>query len=126
MAYLLEGEPLSCAKSFNIISDGIAMGAVQVPGDGRPIVLMADRQPTGGYPKIATVIGADLGALAQLRPGAQFNFAAVSVPEAVEARRAQHEALRRPPVFRPVLRTDLPSEFLLSQNLIGGVADGGT
>jgi allophanate hydrolase subunit 2 len=98
------------------------MGAVQVPGDGRPIVLMADRQPTGGYPKIATVIGPDLGALAQMRPGARFRFAAVTIPHAIEARRAQHEALRRQFVFRPVIRTKFSSEFLLGQDLIGSVA----
>jgi len=125
MAYLLDGDPLAHEKSFNIVSDGIAMGAVQIPGDGRPIVLMADRQPTGGYPKIATVIGADLGALAQLRPGAQLHFAAVTLPEAIEARRVQQETLQRPLVSRPLLRTEFSSEFLLGQDLIGGVADEG-
>ena len=57
-------------NGLDIVSDGIVMGAIQVLGDGRPMVLMADRQVTGGYPKIATVIGPDLGRLAQLRPGA--------------------------------------------------------
>jgi len=76
MAYQLEGPRLKHTKGFNIVSDGIALGAIQVPGEGYPLVLMADRQPTGGYPKIATVIGADLGKLAQLRPGAQRRFQA--------------------------------------------------
>jgi allophanate hydrolase subunit 2 len=71
---------------------GIAMGAIQVPGDGRPIVLMADRQSTGGYPKIATVIGPDLGRLAQARPGTTFRFEAVSIEEAVAARRQEARA----------------------------------
>jgi biotin-dependent carboxylase-like uncharacterized protein len=119
MGYFLEGDPLGPSKSFNIVSDGIAMGAVQVPGDGRPIVLMADRQPTGGYPKIATVIGPDLGVLAQMRPGAKFRFAAVAIPDAIKARRAQNEALRRELVLRPVIRTEFSSEFLLGQDLIG-------
>ena len=59
------------------MSDGIAFGAIQVPGDGVPFVQMADRAPTGGYPKIGTVIAADLGRLAQMRPGASLRFAAV-------------------------------------------------
>ena len=79
MAYYLDGPRLTHARGYNIVSDGIAMGAIQVPGDGRPIVLMADRQSTGGYPKIATIIGPDLGRLAQARPGAVFRFAAVSI-----------------------------------------------
>jgi len=125
MAYLLEGERLAHAKGFNIVSDGIAFGAIQVPGDGKPVVLMADRQPTGGYPKIANVIGADLGKLAQLRPGAQISFAAVTIEEAVAARRAEAQTLKRPIVREPLVRTEFPSEFLLGLNLVDGMtADG--
>jgi biotin-dependent carboxylase-like uncharacterized protein len=122
MAYMLEGPTLSHSKGFNIVSDGIAIGAVQVPGDGRPLVLMADRQPTGGYPKIATVIGPDLARLANLRPGEAFRFAAVSWDEAVAVRRTEAEALADPPVFEPLVRTDFSAEFLLAQNLADGVA----
>ncbi len=57
MACFLYGMPRTHAKGDNIVSDGIARGAIQVPGEGRPIVPIADRQSTGGYPKIATVIG---------------------------------------------------------------------
>lgn len=121
MGYLLEGEPLTHAGGFNIVSDGIAHGAIQVPGEGLPIVQMADRAPTGGYPKIATVIGADLGSFAQLRPGASFRFAAVDIATAVAARRVQAEALVRPVERVPLIRTELPSEFLLGLNLVGGV-----
>ncbi len=125
MAYLLEGERLAHAKGFNIVSDGIAFGAIQVPGDGKPVVLMADRQPTGGYPQIANVIGADLGKLAQLRPGAQISFAAVTIEEAVAARRAEAQTLKRPIVREPLVRTEFPSEFLLGLNLVDGMtADG--
>ena len=124
MAYLLDGPALGHAKGFNIVSDGIAMGAVQVPGDGRPVVLMADRQPTGGYPKIANVIGADLGRLAQLRPGAQLRFAAVSIAQAVAARRAEAAALARPIAIVPQRRSDLSSELLLDLNLVSGVTSG--
>lgn len=122
MAYMLEGPTLGHAKGFNIVSDGIAIGAVQVPGDGRPLVLMADRQPTGGYPKIATVIGPDLARLANLRPGEKFRFAAVGWDEAVAARRMEAEALLRPPVFEPLLRTEFSAEFMLTNNLADGVA----
>jgi allophanate hydrolase subunit 2 len=121
MAYLLEGPRLAHAKGYNIVSDGIAFGAIQVPGEGQPVVLMADRQPTGGYPKIANVIGADLGKLAQLRPGTEISFAAVSVAEAVAARRDAAALLRKPPALKPLVRTDFPSEFLLGLNLVDGV-----
>jgi biotin-dependent carboxylase-like uncharacterized protein len=128
MAYLLEGARLAHAKGFNIVSDGIAFGAIQVPGDGKPVVLMADRQPTGGYPKIANVIAADLGKIAQLRPGAQLSFAAVTIEQAVAARRAEALALTRPIAREPLVRTEFPSEFLLALNLVDGVTaddDGG-
>lgn len=124
MAYQLEGPKLAHAKGFNIVSDGIAFGAIQVPGAGQPIVLMADRQPTGGYPKIANVIGADLGRLAQLRPGARLRFRAVTLDEAVAARRADAAALAAPPVLVPLVRSELSSEFLLGLNLVDGVVGG--
>lgn len=62
----------------DIISDGIAMGSIQVPGDGMPIVMMADRQTTGGYAKIATVITPDLWIIAQAKPGNSIRFSSVS------------------------------------------------
>ena len=71
MGMRLDGPPLEHAKGYNIVSDGIAPGSIQVPGNGLPIVLLADRQTTGGYPKIATVISADLPALGRLTPGAE-------------------------------------------------------
>lgn len=98
MAYRLSGPRLDHAKGHDIVSDGIAMGAIQVPGDGQPLVLMADRQPTGGYPKIATVIRADLPRLAQTRPGETLRLMPVTVEAAVEALRQavpQAEDLRR-------------------------------
>lgn len=87
MGYRLTGPQLKHARGHDIVSDGIALGAIQIPGDGQPIVLMADRQPTGGYPKIGTVIHADLPRLAQTRPGQTVRFEAVSVDVAVEALR---------------------------------------
>jgi biotin-dependent carboxylase-like uncharacterized protein len=121
MACFLDGPRLTHARGYNIVSDGIALGAIQVPGDGRPIVLMADRQSTGGYPKIATVIGPDLSRLAQARPGPIFRFEAVSIGQAVAARREEAALLARGIAVEPLVRTHLSSEFLLGLNLIDGV-----
>lgn len=125
MAFFIDGPRLTPARGYNIVSDGIAMGAIQVPGNGRPIVLMADRQSTGGYPKIATVIGPDLGRLAQTRAGTAFRFKTVSIEEAVAARRAEAAALASGIVVEPLVRTRLSSEFLLGLNLIDGVVAAG-
>ncbi|MEL6060505.1 MULTISPECIES: 5-oxoprolinase subunit C family protein [unclassified Methylobacterium] len=124
MACFLDGTPLTHARGHDIVSDGVAMGAIQVPGNGLPIVLMADRQSTGGYPKIATVIGPDFGRLAQARGGARIAFRQVSVAEAVAARRAERDVLSEPVAREPVVRTEFASDFLLGLNLVGGVADG--
>ena len=120
MAYALEGPLLDHAKGFNIVSDGIVFGAIQVPGDGWPFVQMADRAPTGGYPKIGTVIAADLGRLAQLRPGASFRFEAVGTAEAVEAWRAARAHMEAAGFARQAAGA-LSSETLLSANLVSGV-----
>lgn len=77
----------------DIMSEGLSPGSVQVPGDGQPIVLGVDAQTIGGYPKIATVISADLGRLGQLRPGDAVRFAAVTLAEARAARVALERAL---------------------------------
>jgi antagonist of KipI len=82
MGYRLEGEPISAGGAADILSEGLAMGAVQVPGNGQPIVMMSDRQTTGGYRKIATVIRADLPILAQCSAGARLHFRGTSVAQA--------------------------------------------
>jgi len=69
------------------------MGGIQVPGSGKPIVLLSDRQTTGGYTKLATVIGPDIGRIAQCRPGDGVRFRAVSVAEAQQAAREAEGAL---------------------------------
>jgi biotin-dependent carboxylase-like uncharacterized protein len=120
MAYALEGPPVVHARGHDIVSDGAAMGAIQIPGSGAPFVLMADRQPTGGYPKIATVIGVDLGRLAQKRPGETIHFQKTTHAAAVEARRERFAALTRGPQ-RVTLSAELTTERLLSGNLVGGV-----
>jgi len=91
MGYRLEGPPLTHVKGYDILSDGIVTGSVQVPGSGLPIVLMVDNQTTGGYPKIATVISADIPVVARRKPGRTLRFAAVDVRDAERLRR-EHEA----------------------------------
>lgn len=122
MAYRLEGAAIRHRRGHDIVSDGVAMGAIQIPGDGAPLALMADRQPTGGYPKIATVIGADLGRLAQLRPGEDLSFRAVERDEAVAARRAYFAAIEAGAKREP-LGAEMTTESLLAENLVGGVVN---
>jgi len=87
MGMRLTGRKIAHSRGFDIASDAIAPGSIQVPGNGQPIVLLADRQTTGGYPKIATVISADLPALARLPVGSKVSFEAVSIDAAEAARR---------------------------------------
>jgi biotin-dependent carboxylase-like uncharacterized protein len=82
MGARLEGPPIAHARGHDIVSNGIALGTVQVPGNGQPIVLLVDRQSTGGYTKIATVCSFDIGRLAQVKPGRHVRFEAVGVAEA--------------------------------------------
>ena len=92
MGIRLEGEPIVPKTSSDIISDGTAFGAIQVPTGGQPIILMADRQTTGGYAKIATVITADLPRAAQMRPGCTVRFMAVTVEEAQDILAVENRA----------------------------------
>jgi len=78
VGYRLRGPQIEHKASADIISDGIPLGAIQVPGDGLPIVLLADRQTTGGYTKIATVITVDIPKLAQAKPGDKVRFLPVT------------------------------------------------
>jgi biotin-dependent carboxylase-like uncharacterized protein len=94
MGYRLEGPALAHAKGYDIVSDGIVAGAIQVPGSGLPIVLLVDHQTTGGYPKIATVISADIPVIGRRKPGRPVRFVAVGVHEAELLRREQETAVR--------------------------------
>ena len=87
MGYRLEGPGLEHANGFNIVSDAILPGCIQVPGNGRPIVLLRDAQTTGGYPKLGTIITPDLGRFAQLRPLSKVRFRAVTPEEGQLLRR---------------------------------------
>ena len=96
MGYRLEGPVIRHLHGHNIVSDGTVDGSIQVPGNGAPIVLMPDRGTSGGYPKIATVISADLGRFAQIPAGKGFRFKAVSMAEAQAEARKFAQAAARP------------------------------
>ncbi|EIM27430.1 5-oxoprolinase subunit C family protein [Microvirga lotononidis] len=123
MGFQLTGPQLEHAKGFNIVSDGIVDGHIQVPGSGQPIVLMRDRQTAGGYPKIATVISADLARFAQMRPGAKVRFRAVERDEALAAARRLRDWTASLPSSLAPVRFALTTEHLLSRNLISGTVD---
>jgi antagonist of KipI len=94
MGCRLEGAEIGHRSGPDIVSDGTALGSIQVPGSGQPIILLTDRGTTGGYAKIATVIGPDIGLLTQAMPGAKVRFSEVSVDEAHQILRDQEEMLR--------------------------------
>jgi biotin-dependent carboxylase-like uncharacterized protein len=120
MGYRLAGPKIAHLRGYNIVSDGLVAGSVQVPGSGVPIVMMSDHQTTGGYPKIATVLSVDRGRLAQRRSGARVRFAAVSVAEAHALLRERNAEIAALASRRKVWRDGLPGvEELLGLNLAG-------
>ena len=123
----LEGRPIAHARGYNITSDGIAPGSIQVPGNGQPIALLAERQTTGGYPKIATVISADLPALGRLPIGAKIRFEPVAIEAAQAARRELFAEIARirdriVPIARCADSVEIAPP-LYDYNLISGVVD---
>lgn len=116
---LLAHDPV---RGADIVSDGAVPGAIQVPAEGQPIVLLADAQTTGGYPKIATVISADLSRAARSVPGDAIEFRAVSVAEAEAAARAHARALQT--LVQAAEETPATlSEALYRSNLVSGGVD---
>jgi antagonist of KipI len=98
MGYRLEGPALTSeTDAGDMLSDATPIGSIQVPASGQPILLMADRQTTGGYPKIATVITADLPLAGQLAPGDWIEFVPVTTAAALEALRQRVAALSAGP-----------------------------
>ncbi len=94
MGYRLEGPALKHRDAADILSDATPIGSIQVPSSGQPILLMADRQTTGGYPKIATVITAHLSSAGQLAPGDWIEFVECSRDAAIGALRAHEQRLK--------------------------------
>jgi len=93
MGFRLSGPALGHSRGSDVISDATPLGVLQVPASGQPILLMADRQTTGGYPKLATVITADIGLAGQLGPGDLVEFAVCSPGEAMTALIEQEQHL---------------------------------
>jgi len=104
MGIRLEGVAVESKNGVDIISDGIAFGSVQIPAAGTPIIMMADRQTTGGYAKIATVISSDLDLLAQAKPGDKIRFHRVTAKMAVLQKKAELLKWKR-------LETKFPPSF---------------
>ena len=94
MGLLLEGPPVALHSPAQLLTEGVALGAVQIPPGGQPIILFVEHQTTGGYAKIANVISADFHALGQLRPRDPVTFRRVAMSEALGALRRQEEWLR--------------------------------
>jgi antagonist of KipI len=78
----LEGAPIPAEAGGEMISEGVSLGAVQIPASGLPIILFVEQQTTGGYPKIANVISADMSSLGQLRPRDEIRFELVDMETA--------------------------------------------
>jgi biotin-dependent carboxylase-like uncharacterized protein len=93
MGFRLQGAALPHARGADLISDATPLGTLQVPASGQPILLMADRQTTGGYPRVATVISADIGLAGQLGPGDTIAFSVCGLQEAAAALIAQERTL---------------------------------
>lgn len=94
MGYRLEGPEIKHRKSADIISTGINFGTIQVPGHGKPIIMMADHQTVGGYTQIGRVISADLPCLAQKLPGSKIRFQEISLREAQDLQRSRLGEIR--------------------------------
>lgn len=125
MGLRLRGNALShiSAAAADIVSDAVTPGAIQVPANGQPIVLLADGQTVGGYPKIATVIHADLPKLAHAKPGSRVRFQSVTGAQARQARQEQREAWMQ---WLATRESFLPPGFIDEQalyncNLVSGM-----
>ncbi|MGO9674740.1 MAG: biotin-dependent carboxyltransferase family protein [Methylocella sp.] len=121
MAYRFAGAPIIHARGHDIVSDGVALGAIQIAGDQAPLVLMADRQPTGGYPKLGHVILADIGRLAQMRSDESCRFHRASLDEARAALFTLDRQIATTTARLRPLRREMTSAWLLENNLIDGI-----
>ena len=101
MGARLRGPSIEHVRGHDIISDGIPLGGIQVVGDGQPIILLVDRQSTGGYTKIATVCSFDIGRVGQVKPGQRLSFRRLTVADAHARLRAHSAALAQALEFGP-------------------------
>lgn len=122
MGMRLDGPMLRHRGGWDIVSDAIATGAIQVPGSGQPILLLADHQTTGGYPKIATIVSADLSVVGRRRPGDAIRFRAIGIAEAERlARDEEHRCAALIASIAPVCDGGIDLASLYAGNLISGV-----
>lgn len=124
MGIRLEGPKLEHLGAREIVSDATVPGSIQVPGNGQPIVLLADAQTAGGYPKIGTVIGADLPRLAAARPGRSVRFELIEACEAERlARVAEAQTRALIASLRPLQIGGIDEAAIYACNLVSGVVD---
>ncbi|WP_169545783.1 5-oxoprolinase subunit C family protein [Sneathiella aquimaris] len=127
MGIRLEGNALfpKPEKGSDLISDGLVAGAIQVPGNGHPIILCVDCQSVGGYPKVATIISADLHRLGQLTPGKEIKFKAVNLEQAGASRQLLKSKIEKSinSIHDYYGEGAVDLKALYASNLIGGVVD---
>jgi antagonist of KipI len=96
----LQGAPLDVPTSGRMITEGVALGSIQIPPGGQPVILFVEQQTTGGYPKIANVISADLASIGQLRPGDEIRFERIAMCEARKLLREQEALIASKEIFQ--------------------------
>jgi allophanate hydrolase subunit 2 len=115
------GAPFAATGQLSILSEVIVPGDIQMTGDGTPFVLLGECQTTGGYPRIGTVIPADLPRVVQAGPGVSLRFQVIDLPDAIEVQRRFVTTLGKlPGAIRPLLRDPAQMQDLLSYQLISG------
>ncbi|MDQ8031014.1 MAG: biotin-dependent carboxyltransferase family protein [Bordetella sp.] len=115
MGYRLDGPTLAMTAPRQILSEATSFGTVQVPAGGQPIVLMADRQTTGGYPKLAQIAAVDLPVLAQFAPGQTLRFAPIALDEAQQLDAARAQAFAALEAALAPLRAQLAGHVLAAE-----------
>ena len=93
IGYRLSGPKIKHSKKSDIISEGGALGSIQIPGEGQPIILLHDRGTTGGYPKIATIASVDIPKISQTKPGQVIKFKAIDIEESISLLRSSNKML---------------------------------
>ena len=123
---LPEGDGFKSDAGLSVLSEVIVPGDIQITGDGTPFVLLSECQTTGGYPRIGSVLPADLPRVAQARPGEQLRFRFVTLDEAVDIQRRHREVTASlAKTLTPLIRDPATIADLLSYQLISGVTAGG-
>ena len=120
-----DGLPFSAEHQFDILSESVVPGDIQIVGDGVPFVLLGECQTTGGYPRIGTVIPPDIPSIAQARPGDPIRFRFIDRDEAIVAYRSFRSRLAGlPKAMRPLVRDPHDIPDLLAYQLVGGAVTG--